>query len=48
MDKNSQLVKLVKEWVDQEYADGRVTVLTDEELLTCIQVNCSKLDITLE
>lgn len=48
VDKNSQLVKLVKEWVDQEYADGRVTVLTDEELLTCIQVNCSKLDITLE
>ncbi|MCI6812566.1 MAG: 2-isopropylmalate synthase [Lachnospiraceae bacterium] len=48
VDKNSQLVKLVKEWVDQEYADGRVTVLTDEELLTCIQVNCSKLNITLE
>ena len=26
------LVHEVKKWVDQEYADGRVTVLTDEEL----------------
>ena len=27
---------LVKEWVDQEYESGRVTVLTDEELLAQI------------
>ena len=48
VDKNSELVKLVKEWVDQEYADGRVTVLTDEELISCIQESCSRLGVTLE
>lgn len=31
--KNSELVQEVKKWVDEEYASGRVTVLTDEELL---------------
>jgi isopropylmalate/homocitrate/citramalate synthase len=33
MDKKSPLVTTVKKWVDTQYADGRVTVLTDEELL---------------
>ena len=32
VDKTSELVKNVKVWVDSEYAAGRVTVLTDEEL----------------
>lgn len=32
VDKNSELVRLVKEWVDREYEGGRITVITDEEL----------------
>lgn len=31
--KNSELVGLVKEWVDAQYEDGRVTVMTDIELI---------------
>ncbi len=31
--KNSELVGLVKEWVDAQYEDGRVTVMTDTELI---------------
>ena len=37
MDKNSELVTMVKAWVDKEYEEGRVTVLTDEELLGVIE-----------
>lgn len=47
VDKSSELVKCIKEWVDGEYSDGRVTVLTDEELIKCIEDNCTKLGITL-
>lgn len=47
VDKNSKLVKMVKEWVDQQYEDGRVTVLTDNELVTEITNCCKKLDIVL-
>lgn len=32
VDKNSPLVVKVKEWVDTEYENGRITVITDEEL----------------
>ena len=48
INKNSELVQEVKKWVDEEYAGGRVTVLTDEELVSVIQKNCKKLGITLE
>ena len=34
---------LVKSWVDEEYESGRVTVLTDEELLEVIDEACRKL-----
>ena len=37
----------IKEWVDQEYADGRVTVMTDEELLKEITSVEKKLGISL-
>ena len=37
VDKNSELVAMVKAWVDKEYEDGRVTVLTDDELLAVIR-----------
>ena len=37
IDKNNELVVKVKEWVDQQYEDGRVTVLTDDELMDVIE-----------
>ena len=33
IDKNSKLVEMVKEWVDEQYDDGRVTAITDNELV---------------
>ena len=47
VDKQSDLVKDVKTWVDAEYETGRVTVITDDELLEVINNTCSKLGITL-
>ena len=47
MDKNSELVRRLKEWVDKEYEDGRVTVLTDEELVAKIDSVCDELHMTL-
>ena len=40
MDKSCELVHGVKEWVDEEYAGGRVTVLTDDEIIACINRVC--------
>ena len=45
VDKTSELVAEVKKWVDEEYAGGRVTVLTDEELLKVIEDACRKLGL---
>lgn len=36
MDKSSPIVIKVKEWVDKEYDSGRVTVITDDELIKVI------------
>ena len=47
MDKSSELVAMVKSWVDEEYESGRVTVLTDEELLGVIEGACKKFGIDL-
>ncbi len=47
VDKNSKLVVKVKEWVDAEYESGRVTVLTDEELVRVITDVCHELQIVL-
>ena len=47
VDKQSELVKEVKAWVDAEYETGRVTVITDDELLEVINNTCTKLGITL-
>lgn len=47
VDKNSELVHLVKEQVDQQYDDGRVTVMTDAELTEMINDCCQKLQIEL-
>lgn len=39
--------RALKVWVDEEYASGRVTVLTDEELVERIDRTCDELGITL-
>ena len=51
VDKGCSLVHEVKRWVDEEYEGGRVTVLTDEELLkVCLlytSIRASKEDFKL-
>ena len=47
VDKNSELVKKVKVWVDKQYEDGRVTVLTDKELVEEIEKCCKELNVTI-
>ena len=47
IDKDSPLIARVKEWVDKEYESGRVTVLTDEELVHVITDACHDLQIIL-
>lgn len=42
MVKNSELVAGIKAWVDEEYAGGRVTVLTDEEIVACLKRVCGE------
>ena len=43
--KESVLVQELKTWVDKEYDEGRVTVLTDEELIEKINEICSRLNL---
>ena len=47
LSKNSILAAKVKEWVDEEYAGGRVTVLTDDELVAHIDEICDRYGIVL-
>ena len=47
VEKNSELVRRIKDWVDKQYDDGRVTVLTDNELVVKITDCCKELDIVL-
>ena len=47
IDKTSELVKEIKLWVDEEYAGGRVTVLTDDEILACLERICKEKNITI-
>ena len=47
IDKNSELVVMIKAWVDKQYEDGRVTVLSDEELIAVIEESCKRLNIEL-
>ena len=47
VDKNSELVKRIKVWVDAQYDDGRVTVITDNELKAEITKCCKELNIIL-
>ncbi len=45
IDKNHPVVAVVKDWVDAEYEEGRVTVITDEELIQIIDKACEDLSI---
>ncbi|RDU23003.1 beta/alpha barrel domain-containing protein [Anaerosacchariphilus polymeriproducens] len=45
--KDSELVAIVKEWVDKEYEDGRITVITDNELVCVVTDSCKKLGFIL-
>ena len=45
VDKSSELVTMVKAWVDKEYEAGRVTVLTDDELTGVINETCDRLKL---
>ena len=47
LSKDHPLIAMVKEWVDKEYESGRVTVLTDNELVKVIDESCRKLNIVL-
>lgn len=47
VDKQSKLVGAVKEWVDCEYETGRVTCITDAELIEIIEKSCKELNIEL-
>ena len=47
LDKNHILVEKVKEWVDAEYEKGRVTMITDEELLKIIDEYSKEFGISL-
>lgn len=43
--KTHPIVAHVKNWIDKEYEDGRITVLTDEEILQAIENACKHLGI---
>lgn len=45
VDKSNSIVIKIKEWVDKEYDEGRVTVITDEELIKVINDIKSKMNI---
>ena len=47
VNKNSKLVKRIKEEVDAEYESGRVTVMTNNELVSMITQTCMDLKISL-
>ena len=45
VDKHDEIVIRVKEWVDEQYVQGRVTVMTDNEMHEVIRKLCKELDI---
>ena len=47
IDKSEPIVAAVKEWVDKEYDEGRVTAITDEELERVVAENAQNLNLTL-
>lgn len=47
IDKSAPIVAAVKEWVDKEYDEGRVTSITDEELERVVEENSKTLNVKL-
>ena len=47
LDKTSPVVAEIKKWVDKQYEEGRVTVITDAELIEQIAFVCKRLDTTI-
>ncbi len=47
IDKNEPLVLKVKEWVDKEYDEGRVTSITDDELDRMVKKAANELNVKL-
>lgn len=47
IDKSTELVAMIKAWVDNQYEDGRVTVMTNKELEGSVKEACERLQITL-
>ena len=47
LDKTSPVVVEIKKWVDKQYDEGRVTVITDSELIEQIALVCKRLDTTI-
>ncbi|HIU02278.1 MAG TPA: 2-isopropylmalate synthase [Candidatus Onthocola gallistercoris] len=47
LDKTHPVISKVKEWVDKEYETGRVTSLTDEELIAAIDYACQECGYTI-
>jgi len=45
--KNCELVAEIKKWVDEEYEGGRVTVMTDNEIIACINRVCLEKNIKI-
>ncbi len=43
--KNDDLIIELKKWVDEQYDEGRVTVLTDDEIVEQIELACSRLKL---
>lgn len=46
--KNSELVCELKKWVDEQYEGGRVTVMTDNELLAQIKITADDLGVIVK
>ena len=43
VDKKDELVEIVKEWVDEQYNEGRVTMITDGELESIVNETAVRL-----
>ena len=43
--KSDELIVELKKWVDEQYDEGRVTVLTDDELIAEINITAEKLGV---
>ena len=46
--KNDEVIVELKKWVDAEYENGRVTVMTEEELVAEFKNTCERLGIAFE